>query len=218
VNPSLCLLPSPLTGPSPWQEVAAHLPGRVITIPWRGSPPQDSEQVLAWFLDAIPADEDVVLIPHSNAGLYVPAITQRRRVRGFVFVDAGLPPHAGDYPLAPPVFRDFLAGKADSAGMLPRWTDWWDADISGLFPSTDIRERTERDMPRLPLAYFGQTLHAPEGWDQRPGAYLAFGDTYAEERADAGNRGWPVRTIRGEHLHMLVSPVEVAAAITSLVP
>jgi hypothetical protein len=60
--------------------------------------------VLAWFLGAIPADADVILVPHSNAGGYVPALAARRRVTGFVFADAVLPPASGTMPMVPEGF------------------------------------------------------------------------------------------------------------------
>jgi len=81
-----------------------------------------------------------------------------------------------------------------------------------------VREEVERELPRLPLSYFAEQLTIPSGWDTRPGAYLAFGETYAPELADAKGRGWPVRTLPGEHLHMLIDPAQVATEITSLLP
>ncbi len=65
----------------------------------------------------------------------------------------------------------------------------------------------------LPLSYFEESLPIPVGWDTRPGAYLAFGDTHAAERDAAAARGWPVWTLPGGHLHMLTAPEEVASAI-----
>jgi hypothetical protein len=216
VVPVLCLLPSPLLGAPAWHAVA-----RCLTVPFvEMSPrvePRSGDDVLTWFLDAIPADEDVILVPHSNAGAYVPALTPRRRVAGYVFVDAVLPPGSGTMPMVPERFYDFIAGKADADGLLPPWTQWWDEDISGLFPSEDVRAMIERGQPRLPLSYFAEQVTVPDGWDARPGAYLAFGDTYAQERAQAAARGWPVRTMAGEHLHMLMDPAGVADEIAALV-
>jgi hypothetical protein len=161
-------------------------------------------------------DSDVVLIPHSNAGLYVPALTTHCRVTGYVFVDAVLPAPAGQAPMAPAKFYNYLAAKADPDGLLPPWTEWWDEDISALFPSAEVREQVEREQPRLPLSYFATPMAVPPGWDTRPGAYLAFGDAYAPELADATARGWPARTLPGEHLHMLIDPAQVATEITTL--
>jgi hypothetical protein len=157
-----------------------------------------------------------VLVPHSNAGLYVPALTTHCRVTGYVFVDAVLPASAGQAPMAPAEFYDYLAAKTDPDGLLPPWTDWWDEDISALFPSVEVREQVEREQPRLPLSYFATLMTVPPGWDTRPGAYLAFGDAYAPELADATARGWPVRTLPGEHLHMLIDPAQAATEITTL--
>jgi hypothetical protein len=112
--------------------------------------------------------------------------------------------------------HDYLAAKTDPDGLLPPWTDWWDEDISALFPSVEVREQVEREQPRLPLSYFATLMTVPPGWDTRPGAYLAFGDAYAPELADATARGWPVRTLPGEHLHMLIDPAQVATEITTL--
>ena len=134
-----------------------------------------------------------------------------------VFVDAGLPVRNGRVPLAPPALRDFLLPKADADGLLPGWTHWWDeADLEGLFPSAGVRQQVEQEQPRLPLSYFQESLPAPSGWDDRPCAYLAFGDTYSTERDEAEARGWPVTTLPGQHLHTLVAPEQVAAAIDAL--
>lgn len=158
------------------------------------------------------------LVPRRLAGLYLPALTAARRcVVGYVFVDAGLPPRDGRVPLAAGEFHDFLAARADENGVLPPWTDWWDEDVADLFPSAEVRELVEREQQRLPLSYFGESLPVPPGWDDKPGTYLAFGDTYASEREDASRRGWKVSTLRGEHLHMLVNPAEVAAELAGLV-
>ena len=59
-------------------------------------------------------------------------------------------------------------------------------------------------------------MPSPPGWEDLPAAYLAFGDTYADERADAARRGWPVATLQGLHLHPLVDPAGVAEALEGL--
>lgn len=228
MDPVLVLLPSPLLPALVWHPVARRLAsagwsvaevaaaGTLTDQPGTADRPGTAEQVRAWFLDAIPTDRDAILIPHSNAGLYVPCLVAERRVAGYVFVDAGLPPAAGEVRLAPEEFTDFLAAKADRDGMLPPWTQWWDEDISGLFPSEEVREQVERGQPSMPLSYFAGSLAAPPGWDDRPGAYLGFGSTYAAERAAAAARGWPTAVLDGQHLHQLVDPDRVAAEIQAL--
>ena len=222
MEPVLCLLPSPLLGPSCWQPVAEVLSDRgwtVAEVPRPSRAPRCAADALGTYLAAIPSDRDVVLIPHSNAGLFVPSLAAPRRVAGYVFVDAGLPSGAGSsVPMAPAEFYDMLAGKADGAGLLPPWTRWWDGeDLSGLFPDAPTREIVEREQQRLPLSYFEDSVPVPADWPAQPGAYLAFGDTYAAERAAAVARDWPAMTLPGEHLHMLVDPDGVATAITELI-
>ncbi|MEO6502670.1 MAG: hypothetical protein ABIQ09_12240 [Jatrophihabitantaceae bacterium] len=216
--PVLVPLPSPLLPSSVWHPVARLLTGAGWQVAEVAESPaaRTAEQVRARFLDAVPADRDAVLIPHSNAGLYVPGLTAERRIAGYVFVDAGLPPATGAVRLAPEEFADFLASLADEDGMLPPWTQWWDEDISGLFPSRQVREQVERGQQVMPLSYFAESLPAPAGWDQRPGAYLGFGPTYAAERAAAAARGWPTAVLDGQHLHQLVDPDRVAAEISAL--
>ena len=205
--------------PVVWHPVAELLRAdgwQVAEAPSLGRAPSSFDDALASFLVAVPKDQDVVPISHSNAGLYVPALTTHRRVVGYVFVDAVLPPPSGQAPMIPPDLYEFLVPKADAEGMLPGWTQWWDEDISGLFPNADVQAEIERAEPRLLLSYFRGAVSIPAGWDKHPAAYLSFGDSYAQERADATSRGWPVRTIPGEHLHMLVNPTQVTAELTAL--
>ncbi len=158
-----------------------------------------------------------MLIPHSNAGLFVPTLAAMVRAAGYVFVDAGLPGAVEQVPMIPPGLHGLLAGKADAGGMLPPWTQWWDEDLSPLFPSARVRAEVEAEQPRIPLSYFEESVAVPPGWPGLPGAYLAFGETYASERTAAAARGWPVATLPGEHLHMLVDPEQVARAIADLI-
>ena len=176
-------------------------------------------EALRGFDEALPPGRDLVLVPHSNSGLYVPALAAERRVVAAVFVDAGVPAfEGGAAALAPPAFLDFLATLADDTGVLPPWTRWWpDDDTAGLFPSRAAREQVEWEQHRLPMAYFRDSVPVPAGWadDLRCG-YLAFGETYADERRRAAEAGWPTRTLEGRHLHQLVAPDAVAAAVTDL--
>ncbi|MBT2514654.1 hypothetical protein [Arthrobacter sp. ISL-30] len=217
--PSLALLPSPLLGPAVWQPVADVLTDNgwqtvTCAAPTRLGTGQD---VLDAFLAALPTDRNLVLVPHSNAGAYVPALMQHRPVVAAIFVDADLPPARGRVPLAPPAFLDLLRDKADGKGLLPMWSNWWDeAETAALFPDTDTRARVEREQHRLPLSYFEGSLPVPAGWDERPGAYLAFGDTYGRERDEAERRHWPVSTLPGQHLHLLNDPAQVSAKLVDL--
>lgn len=221
VDPLFVFLPSVLLGPAVWAPVADRLAsrGRRVVVPEAANTaPRTPADVLDRYLAAVPQHGDVELVVHSNAGLYVPAIVeQRSNVVGTIFVDAGLPPTSGTVELAPPHLLAHLRSLADEHGRLPPWSAWFDdTEVAALFPDQTTRSTVEAEQQSIPLACLDATLPVPADWDDRPNAYLAFGDTYGPERTDATDRGWPVATIDGRHLHMLIDPDEVAETITTL--
>jgi hypothetical protein len=217
------LLPSPLLGGVVWEPVAgrlrelgwtvhvAHLPRGVRT----------PAEVISGFAEQLPPGEGLVLVPHSNAGVYVAALSAAlapdRVLQGIVFVDAGLPSSDPDTPTAPPYFRAQIGRLARDGDLLPPWTSWWpEGDLDLLFPDPETRAQVERSQPRLPMSYFEADVPSPADWADVPAAYLGFGETYAVEQAEAASRGWPVETLTGEHLHQLVDPIAVCEALERL--
>ena len=214
------LLPSPVLSGAVWRPVASELAaanhaGHVAAL---DGPVRTPGDVLAGYLASVPHGERVVLVGHSNAGLYLPAVSHQRDVHALVFVDAAVPPAVGrSAPTASPDFLTFLAERADEDGLLPPWTQWWDEeDVAPLFPDDRTRLDVEAGQRRLPLSYFRGSVPVPEEWDARPCAYIAFGETYAAEHSEAAARGWPVSMLDGHHLEMLVHPAAVAAEILRL--
>lgn len=226
VRPTVVLLHSPLVGPSTWQPVAAVLRrhGRAVAVPdlrhvAAAEPPYWPAAVDAAVTAVGPGGSDVVLVPHSNAGLLAPAVAHRLAGLGhavrYVFVDAALPGPGPDAALAPPDLLAMLEGMADG-GLLPRWTDWWDpGDVAALLPAAHLRAIVE-DQPRLPLDYFRRRVLLPPGWADRPGAYLRFSSAYEEEADRADALGWPVRHLPGGHLHAVADPDAVGRAVLDL--
>lgn len=215
----LVLIASPLLGPAVWGPVARLLAAQGWTSMVAPSPGAvgDPGDVVDRWLQALPEDAPLILVPHSNAGLYVAALAEQRDVRGVVFADAGLPSRGPSTRTAPDAFRQLLAGLVEEDGRLPIWTRWWsEDDLEGLFPDRQTRALVEAEQVRLPLAYFEALLPSPSRWQELPAAYLAFGDTYEAERTAAQTRGWPTRTLAGSHLHQLVDPVGVGAALEEL--
>ena len=210
------LLPSPLLGPAVWEPVAAALrvAGRACAVvPGAGTSPAE---VLTDFEAELP-DGPLVLVPHSNAGLYVPALAEGREIVAAVFVDAALPSRdGGPTPLAPTGLVDFLRTLADADGVLPPWSRWWDeASIAALFPDDETRRRVQAEERSLPLSYFTDAVPSPP-WNHLRCAYLAFGDTYADEVAQARAAGWPAEVVDGGHLEMLHCPERVARRVVAL--
>jgi hypothetical protein len=216
---TIALLPSPLLGPAAWGPVHDRLLGlgRHVMVADVPAAPRDPDEVLAALVSGLGGQDAVILVPHSNAGLYAPALTEAVTCRATVFVDAALPTSTPSTPLAPPQLMEHLRELADEAGRLPPWTRWWEAaDVEPLFPDATWRRRIEAREPRLALSYFTSRVRVPEGWATRPAAYLAFGGTYANETTVARGHGWPVDVLEGRHLHMLHEPDTVAARIIGL--
>ena len=90
--------------------------------------------------------------------------------------------------------------------------------MHALIPDQALRTALEREMPRLPLAYFEASVPVRDGWDQRPCAYLLLDrDTYGESAADARRRGWPVAEVPGaHHLALVTDAVTVTDALLRL--
>jgi pimeloyl-ACP methyl ester carboxylesterase len=224
---SFVLVHSPSVGPRTWEPVASRLTelGWEAAVPsllhvGEGGPPFGPgwSTRCARGLDTSGQKQGVVLVAHSNAGLFIPVIAAALpgQVLGCIFVDAALPPPSGTAAVAPPELLALLRGKA-SGGLLPRWTDWWDEEeVAPLFPDPQTRQAVTEQQPRLPLSYYEASVPVPAGWDMRPCAYLLFGLPYDEAASEAHGRGWIVERLAGGHLHQLVDPDGVARSLLAI--
>jgi hypothetical protein len=222
------LVHSPSVGPATWSPVAGELETRgyraivpsLLAIGAGGPPfwPRVVASVTAALAGTDP-DERLVLVAHSNAGVFVPVIERglARPVACCIFADATVPASGGYTPTAGEDFLPFLRGLAGPDGLLPPWSAWWDEeDVAPLFPSAAVREAVTSEEPRLPLAYYQEQVPAPAGWDDHPCRYLLFSPAYQDQAELARTRGWPVETVPGEHLHQVVDPAGVARALIAL--
>lgn len=221
------LVHSPSVGPGTWTPVAERLraQGATVVVPslagvGAGAPPFWPRVVAAAgaAIDAVPADRSVVLVAHSNAGLFVPVIVDAasRVVAGCLFVDASLPARQGPTPVVPAEALPFLRDRAVD-GILPPWTTWFDeSEVAPMLPDAGVRAAVEAEQPRLPLSYYEQLVPVPEGWDARPCGYLLFGPPYEQVANEAAARGWAVERIPGRHLHQVVDPGGVAGRIAEM--
>jgi hypothetical protein len=227
-SPLFVLLHSPVVGPGTWAPVAGRLAGlgRAAIVPSllavaNGAPPYWPRVVDAVIhgLGGSGQERPIILVAHSNAGVFVPAISHALpgQVTSSVFVDATVPNRGGPTPNTGEDFLPFLRGLADPDGRLPRWTDWWEEeDLRALFPDQHTRDLVTAELPRLPLAYCEEQVPVPDGWDDHPCCYLRFSPGYEGEARRAAKQGWPVRSLPGEHLHQLADPGGVASALLEL--
>ena len=225
---ALVLVHSPSVGPLTWAPVKRRLDaaGAVTILPSLvgvadAQPPfwRSVAGTVRAAIDRLPPDQPVVVVAHSNAGLFVPVIVESapRPVAGCLFVDAALPAADGPTPVASAEHLHFLRPKLVD-GRLPRWTDWWDeADVAPMFPDARTRAAVCAEQPRLPLSYYQERVPAAAGWADRPCGYLLFGPPYEPMARDAEQRGWAVEHVPGRHLHQLVDPAAVTATITAMV-
>ena len=190
-KPVIVLMASCLLGPAAWNPVACHLRRLgwdVIIAPDEGFAPSTPQEAAIAYAAAVPSDHPVILVPHSNAGSFIPALIAPRNISSVVFVDAVVPVESGTQRIVPAV----------------------------LVPSPATRSRIEAKQPTLPIGFLLGQLEIEAGWNETPSGYLAFGSTYAEEQSRAEAEGWPVATLDGRHLHMLIDPERVASEIIAL--
>ncbi|MFB7746260.1 alpha/beta hydrolase [Streptomyces sp. NPDC056132] len=228
MDPLFVLVHSPSVGPATWAGVAERMSaaGHAVRVPsllsvGKGAPPfwPSAAAAVSRCVADVPDDRPLVLVAHSNAGLFVPTVRAAlpHPVAASVFVDAALPARDGATPVAGPELLHFLRPLA-ADGVLPRWTDWWDeADVAPMFADAPTRRAIVEEQPRLPLSYYEQAVPVPPGWDDHPCAYVLFGPPYEAEAREARARGWRVAHLPGEHLHQTVDPAATTELIMSLV-
>ncbi|MEU4620408.1 alpha/beta hydrolase [Actinoplanes sp. NPDC023801] len=215
------LMHSPSVGPATWAPIARRLPGSIVPsllhVADAGPPFWPAvAQTVAEAINGLPDDAEVVLVAHSNAGLFVPAVVERvdRTIKALVFADAAVPARRGRTAVVSPENLRLLEGLVEADGRLPQWTRWFsDAEVDPMFPDPATRRIVEAEQPRLPLSYYQQEIPAAPGWDERPCGYLLFGPPYEQIARDCG---WPVEHTPGRHLHQLVDPDTVTEAIRKL--
>lgn len=214
----LLLLPSPFLGVGAYDPLVGALRRRGAEVVVADATDPVSGPALVGRWGALAADlAPRALLAHSNAGYLAPVVrASSHPLLPLVLVDAALPPTQGPARLAPAAFRDHLAGLAGPDGLLPPWTRWWpEEDLEAVVPPS-LAAELDAACPRVPLSYVDSEVTAPAGWTEAATAYLAYGDTYADEVGTARAHGWRLGRLDGGHLHHLWEPDAVAAAVEAL--
>ena len=220
----LLLVHSPLVGPATWDLVAAHLAGcgREVVVPdltgtVAAGPPYCVRQ--AGLIARSASGQQAILIGHSGAGsLLAAAGTLIDQVRGYVFVNAGLPtPGQTWMETVPPELATQLRQMADDQGWLPPWPQWWsDETLTGLIPDPAARRHFAAGCPRLPLAMFDEVQPPALQWPDAPAAYLQLSEAYEDQAARARELGWPVAERISHHLAPLTDSDLIAESLCEL--
>jgi hypothetical protein len=227
VSQLIVLMHAPVVGPASWQPVAAELAraGRSVVLPSLGGfcsdGPPYAPRLVAQAARQIPAGprDSAVLVTHSGAGVFAAQLTAAIETAEVtaIFADAALPGPSGAGPVVDAGFLPYLR-EISRDGLVPPWHQWWPGeDLSPLFGDEATRRAVTSEAAPLPLAFYEEILPpVPGSWPPGRAGYLLFSAAYRQQAKEAGRQGWPVSKLPGEHLHMLVRPAEVAAAIVAL--
>jgi hypothetical protein len=220
----LLLVHSPLVGSATWDLVATDLAerGYQVSVPnltgtVTAGPPFCLRQ--AEMIARSASGQPAILIGHSGAGpLLAAAGAIIDQVRGYIFVDAGLPiPGQTWMETVPPELAAQLREMADDQGWLPPWPQWWgDEALAELVPDPDARRRFAAGCPRLPLAMFEEVHPPAPQWPDAQAAYLQLSEAYEDEAAKARELGWPVAQRMSHHLAPLTDSALVAESLREL--
>lgn len=222
------LIHSPLAGPLTWRDVATELVrrGKQSVVPSLLSAldarPPYWEALASCVNQAITDVEfkgPAVLIAHSAAGAFLPAIRQRLStpVAAYLFVDARLPKNNASLLATGP------AGAADRQramareGWLPPWSEWFgDEVMRELLPDSRLRQAFLNELRPLPLALFEEPIPVYAEWPDAPCGYIRLSDFYRPQAEEARRAGWRVLEWEAAHLHMLIDPGVVTDLILEI--
>jgi hypothetical protein len=216
-TPLLITVHSPLVGPATWQPVARLLRGRyVVLVPSLHGIAAGPGPYARRFAEEVARDahaDQIVLIGHSGAGAYLPAIAEALggRVTGAAFVDAQLPrPGLSDFDVSPPDFRQALTAMARD-GILPPWDRWFPPELlPELIPQAEQREAFLAELHPIALAYFQEPAPRTGSWSATQCTYLQLSEGYTHQADRAEALGWPTTRLAAHHFSLLTDPEPVA--------
>ena len=97
------------------------------------------------------------------------------------------------------------------------YPDWSDEELRGEIPDPRLRREVLAELRPRPARFYEEPIPVFDGWPDAPCAYVQLSAAYDYSAAQARDRGWPCRRLRGTHFQMLVDPEGVAAAILDLI-
>jgi hypothetical protein len=196
---TLVLAHSPLTGPAAW----GGLPGVL----------RDRGHDVA-VVDVQDDDTPPLLGAARRAA--------RSPVRGYLFVDAGLPPsrpasRRERLRIEDPDFADQLDTQLAAGDRFPEWTD---DVLRDLVPDDDLRAALVASLRPRGADFFDEPLPVAPDWPDAPCGYLHLSTSYDGAARVAGMRGWPVLAQAddrpGGHFAALVDPGALADDLETL--
>ena len=223
---------SPLCGPGTWHSTAQALRALghdaiVLSFTSDETNPaplwQQQAQIIAEQLRELDAQQPLIWVGHSGAGLRLPVYRNAvaNPATGYVFVDAGVPydfPSEGMSQLD--AMRREQSGFAEglrefliNGGRFPNWTDEM---LHDDIPNDNVRAMMLRELQPQGLRYFDEPIPMPAKWPDAPCAYLHFSQSYNADATYAIDHQWAHQKIEAGHFQMLIDPIGTARAIVNL--
>ncbi|MGH8970377.1 MAG: hypothetical protein ACRDV1_10560 [Actinomycetes bacterium] len=227
---SIVLAHSPLTGPAAWGRLpqVLHVRGHrvvVLDVTDDDEPPYAARYVAraALQIDAAGVDGPAVLAGHSGAGYLLPQLgaTQRaarRGVRGYVFVDAGIPHGRGATRLTllrteDPAMAEQLEAMLGDGRRFPEWTA---PDLRHLVPDDGERAALVASLRPRGHDFFTEPMPFPVDWPDAPCGYVRLSTAYDVPARVSRSRGWPGVERDAGHFGACADPAGVADDIETV--
>ncbi len=233
---AVVLLHSPLTGPSAWGPLAEVLRERghavvVVDVTDDDDPPYAARYVARAALQvaAVAPAHPLLLVGHSGAGPLLAQVgaTQRaarRRLAGYLFLDAGLPRtrpatwlELMETELMETEEADFARVLHDRLHAGARFPDWDEADLADEVPDPEARSALVASLRPRGHDFFTEPLPCPQDWPDAPCAYLRTSAAYDAVARVARTRGWPTYRLDLGHFAALRDPCAVADVVARVV-
>ena len=221
---SLLLVHSPLLGPSSWRPFAtlASQLGYELALPDLTDVANAPQPRWKHFVEAAASaghelSRPTLVVGHSGAGVFLPEIARQLDAAetALCFVDAVVPPEGGAHTT--PVQMEDVLDEQSTDGVLAQWIDWWpDEVIEELLPDPSDRAALRADMPRLPRAFYDESVPVPDGWSDRPCCYLRLSAAYDGALEAAQTWRWPTESRDFSHLSIYTDPRQVLEAVAGL--
>jgi hypothetical protein len=198
---------------------ARQISGRLDTV----TTPRTEPRIDVGVIDL--TDQPLILVGHSGAGPLLAQVAFARQaagrpVRGYVFVDAGLPrpPHAKSrldlMAIEDPTFAAQLHEALCAGESFPSWSS---SDLAQEIPDESAREALVRGLRPRGLDFFTEELPQVHDWPDAPVGYLQLSDAYQQPAATARRRGWHVMEVPLGHFGPMVQPDVVAQVVSELI-
>jgi hypothetical protein len=227
---TVVLLHSPLLTAAAWGDWPAELERTgvaVLTLDVQGdlAPPYAAAYIASsatQIAAATAARDALVLVGHSGAGPLMPQVATacragRRPVRGYVFLDAGLPrPGASRLDLMATEDAESATALRDHLTAGGRFPDWTADDIADSLPDPAARALVVASMRSRDLTFFTEAIPGPDDWPDAPCGYLQTSSAYDQPAGVAARRGWPVEHLDAGHFAPLAAPTDLAASLRTV--